>query len=56
MKKFNVTQSVTYHRCWDNVEAEDSFDALHKTIHIDAPPDYEKIITSEHDADEVEKD
>ncbi len=56
MKKFNVTHSVTYYRCWHNVEAEDNFDALHKTVHADAPPDYEKIITSENDVDEVEED
>ncbi len=56
MKKFNVTHSVTYYRCWHDVEAEDRFDALHKTVHIDTPPDDEKIINSDSDVEEVEDD
>lgn len=54
MKKFNVEYYVTFRRCWDGVEAVDHFDALSKTVHIDAPPDYEKIITSESDVEEAE--
>lgn len=54
MKKFNVVYYVTLKRYWDDIEAEDRFDALHKTVHMDAPPDHEKIISAESDVDEVE--
>ena len=51
MKKFTVVLSQIREVIWD-VEAENAFDAEHKTVHCDAEPSFVKIIESEINTEE----